>query len=181
MRVAITGGIGEGKSTVLKMLAEKGYRTESADALARSIFLDPEVNGFLAEVAGVAGPVSPEVLRAAILADPHKRNQVNRIMHPRVIAAIESSDAIFFEVPLLIETCLHGKFDEVWVVTCGRVEQVRRLAERYGDIQVAEAAIATQLPSSTKVPFADVIVRTNEPIDLVRIHVSDEAVRAASL
>lgn len=67
------------------------------------------------------------------------------------------------EIPLLIEACLQGGFDRVWVVTCGADEQRRRLVERLGGEAGAEALLGSQLPTRAKIPFADVVIRTNQP------------------
>lgn len=177
--VAITGGIGEGKSTVLRMVAEMGYGVASADALAREIFLLPDVNAELAAIAGVPAPIAPAALREAIAVSDIARRQVNAVMHARIVNAIEASGADFVEVPLLLEAGLQGRFDRLWVVTCGPDEQRKRLLDRYGDEAHISALLSTQLPTRAKIPFADVIVRTNESLESVRRLVS-EAVRQSS-
>ncbi len=177
MRVAVTGGIAEGKSTVVGYLREAGYPTFSSDADAREIFGDPEVNALLARAASLPAPLERDALRAAILRDPAIRRSVNRIMHPRVRAAQRARARGFFEVPLLIEACLQGEYDRVWVVTCGPEEQRRRLRERLGDELSVEGLLAAQLPTVTKLAFSDLAVRTNEPPERVRSVVLDAARR----
>jgi len=172
MLTAITGGIAEGKSTVLSILSDMGYKTLSADASARELFDDPDVNRQLAEAAGVRGGIGPLDLRRAISGDPAVRRSVNRIMHPLVMNRIRSQQADFVEIPLLLEACLQGQFECIWVVTCGIGEQMNRLALRYGDRSEAEALIATQLRTTAKIPFADVVLRTNCPLEAVRRHIS---------
>jgi dephospho-CoA kinase len=53
-------------------------------------------------------------------------------------------------------------------VTCGPHQQRKRLMKRYGDAAHVDRMLATQLPSRAKIPFADMIVRTNAPLDHVR-------------
>jgi dephospho-CoA kinase len=161
-RIAITGGIAEGKSTVLGYCKLAGYETLSADEVARDVFEANGVQGALAELLGCEPPVSRQALRTAIQADPEVRRSVNAITHPQILARMTESSARFVEVPLLIETCLHPEFDHIWVVTCGLEEQLTRLSTRIGEAE-AKALIATQLPSSAKTPFADLIIRTNQP------------------
>ena len=160
-QVAITGGIAEGKSTVLRYLRELGFAVDSSDRFARTAFESDAVQSSLAAILGGEQPVSPEMLRAQI-GDPTIRRKVNSLMHPVVWSAIQSSSARFVEVPLLIETCLQAHFDAVWVVTCGEQEQLRRLTQRLGDESTAEALIRTQLTSRAKIPFADRLIRTNQ-------------------
>lgn len=168
MSIAITGGIGEGKSTVLAHIASLGFRTASADSVAREIFSQPAINDSLARLVGVSGPISPQNLREAIVQSPGIRRAVNRITHPAVMEAIRQSGAEFVEVPLLVEACLQGRFASIWVVTCGPEAQVERLRARYGPNVDVRMVLNTQLPTSSKIPFADEVIRTN---------CSDEAVR----
>lgn len=166
--VAVTGGIAEGKSTVMQMIAERGYAVASADAIARELFLRPDVNAQLARLAGRDAPIEPAELREAILRAPAIRREVNRLLHPLIAKEMAASGASFIEVPLLIETCMQTAFDRVWVVTCGEETQRERLMARYGDEGTVTSILATQLPSRAKIPFADVIIRTNYPVQHVR-------------
>ncbi|MCC7231058.1 MAG: dephospho-CoA kinase [Fimbriimonadaceae bacterium] len=161
MRIAITGGIAEGKSTVLGYLRELGYSTASADDVAREVFDQPDVQAALQARLHVEGPVGREWLRQRVSESPEVRRGVNRIMHRSILEALFRHPATFFEIPLLLETCLQGRFDRVWVVTCGPEEQTRRLVERVGNSEEARKMLATQLPSGAKWVFADEIVRTN--------------------
>lgn len=176
-KIAITGGIAEGKSTVAGYLRSAGYMTISADEIASEVFRSPEVQSQLAGALGRAGPVSAEELRLAIASDVELRRRTNAIMHPQILEKLTESSAPFAEVPLLIETCLQGHFDRVWVVTCGIDEQLRRLTARLGDIELAHALLATQLPTAAKTPFADLIVRTNHAETDVMRYVLSQAER----
>lgn len=160
-RVAVTGGVAEGKSTVLGYLAELGVATVSADAVAHRVVSDRFVQAEIGRRLEITSGVDRESIRKAILADPSKRRALNSILHGRVAQALLDDPAPVAEVPLLIETCMHPFFDFVWVVTCGPAEQLRRLTERLGEETQARALIATQLPTRSKLPFADAIVRTN--------------------
>lgn len=161
-RIAITGGAGEGKSTVLGYLRELGHPIASADEIAREVFSLVAIQGRLAEIVGGRAPVTADQVRAA-LADPWRRRQINAITHPEIVRRLHEIEEGFVEIPLLIETCLQGGFDRVWVVTCGVEEQRRRLVERLGGEAAAEALLGSQLPTRAKIPFADVVIRTNQP------------------
>ena len=168
MRVAITGGIGEGKSTVLTILGDLGHTTQSADSIAREIAAKPEVRAEIAALARLRNDFAPADLRDRLASSEALRRAINRLMHPLVMSAISRSDATFVEVPLLIEACLQSTFDQVWVVTCGAEEQRRRLLDRYSDPEHVERMLATQLPTRAKIPFAELVVRTNAPLEHVR-------------
>ena len=174
MRIAITGGIAEGKSTVLGYLADFGYSTASGDEFAREVFSDPAVQTRLSQLLGREPPVSASALREALRDSIGTRRAVNRIMHAPVAAKIAACPATFIEVPLLIETCLQPAFDAVWVVTCGPEEQLRRLVQRYGE-DTANELVDYQLSATAKMPFGDVIVRTNYLPDTVKCFVKQAA------
>ena len=172
MLTAITGGIAEGKSTVLGYLASLGHPSISADEVGRALFDDPSINSELARIAGVPSPIDRPTLRERLVTDPQVRRAVNRTMHPRIMEAIAASGAQFVEVPLLFETCLQGAFESIWVVTCGTVEQRRRLHARYGPEFDIDSILSTQLPTKAKLAFADVVIRTNRPEQDVKNSVS---------
>ena len=177
MRVAITGGIAEGKSTVLGYLRESGARTASADDAAREVFADASMQNRIAKLSGLRAPIDRETLRAAIAERPELRRELNLLMHGPILTRLMQSDALFVEIPLLIEACLQARFDRVWVVTCGRQEQLRRLAERLGGEPAALEMLETQLRTESKVPFADRIIRTNQAEPSVK-HFVVEALHA---
>ena len=170
MRLAVTGGIAEGKSTVVGYLRDAGYSTASADAVAREVFGTSEVQSWIVERLGSSEPAR---VREAVASDASFRRSLNRLTHPRILHKLDRLRADVVEVPLLIEACLQSRFDRVWVVTCGPEEQLRRLAERLGGVPSAESLLATQLASRVKIPFADCIVRTNLPEETVRGYVLD--------
>ena len=169
-RIAITGGIAEGKSTVLGMIRASGYHTENADVIAREVLNAP---GVAAEVTEALGTAEPSDLRALIRSSDSARTSLNRITHPRIIQRLLEGTPGFYEVPLLYETCIASAFDQVWVVTCGASEQMSRLVARYGSEVEAKAILSTQLPSSVKSSLADRVFRTNLGLQTVRDLVSD--------
>lgn len=172
-RIAITGGVGEGKSTVLRYAQELGVSTVSSDAVARRVFNSEPVQRQLSEATGLPLPILPEHLRDRFPKDPTLRRTLNRIMHPLIRAEVLASKALIAEVPLLIEACMVGDFDRIWVVTCGPEEQLARVAARLGSVQAAKRLIATQLPTRAKLPFADVVVRTNQPEETVKTYIAE--------
>ena len=167
MRVAVTGGIAEGKSTVMAMIRDHGAETLAADDVARKVVADLGVQKELLRIAKISGEFSSAALRTALAENTSTRRQVNAYLHPLIMAEMFSSSATFFEVPLLIETCLYRAFERVWVVTCGIDEQIKRLKARYGPDCLVEPYLSMQLPTVAKLAFADAIIRTNQPIEAV--------------
>lgn len=173
MRIALTGGIAEGKTTVLRMVAEAGIPTLQADLVAREVLERPDVQQRIAADFDLPLPIDRVLLRDRI-SDPQARRHLNRLLHPSVIQMYESFPYGVVEIPLLLETAGQGRFDAIWVATCGRELQVQRLAERVGSVPLAIQLLATQLDSRTKCAFADTIVRTDQPLDLVSQSVREQ-------
>ncbi|RYG43339.1 dephospho-CoA kinase [bacterium] len=164
-RTAITGGIAEGKSTVLRMLSERGYRIASADEAARAAFREDETNDALSALIRAEPPITGAELSAALAQAAEEgndalRRRVNAIMHPGVRVRMEAEGAEFDEVPLLLEACLQGRYDEVWVVCCSPEEKLARLRDRYGEGGFA-AIVEAQLPGPVREAFADRIITTD--------------------
>lgn len=175
-RIAITGGAGEGKSTVLAYIRGLGHETAGADDFARELFNERATQQLLAGLLDTELPVSADTLRVALGADSELRRAVNTLLHRPIVERMWESRAPFIEVPLLLETCLQGAFQSVWVVTCGPQEQLRRLEARLQNKAQAIKLVEAQLPTQVKLPFADRIVRTNQAENTVQQFVA-EAVR----
>lgn len=157
----MTGGIAEGKSTVLEILSGLGIAVASADLIAAEVLDQPHVRARIVGQVGLPRDFSRADLRSEMNGSPAVRRAVNSTLHPLVLEVIARSGAQAVEVPLLCETCLTDAFSYVWVVTCGPEEQLRRLKARLGSESEAVSALAWQLPTRAKLPFADAIVRTN--------------------
>jgi dephospho-CoA kinase len=175
VRIAITGGIADGKTTVCSMIADLGHKVVSADAVVADLYGDPATAAAVRDQLGQTfvsgGAIDREALRAEITQNPEARKALNVIFHPAVMRRVLEETAVdlaFAEVPLLIETATQGWFDEVWVVSAGIEEQRRRLVERLGNEADADALLSTQLPTEAKIPFADRVVRTNTALDTVK-------------
>jgi len=171
MRIAVTGGIAEGKSTVLATVREMGIPVYSADDEARILLSNPVWQEKVAAALDLPLPLDRAKVRTRILESNEARRALNGLLHRPILDTLLAHPEGFFEVPLLIETCAMGRFDQVWVATCGLEEQRRRLADRVGDPALAEKLLATQLPTRAKTPFADLIVRTDRPFACVSEYV----------
>lgn len=179
MRIAITGGPADGKSTILSALSEQGYVCASADDVVRELQTSADylrtVEAIFGPEATGAGSLNRKYLRGRILTDPSARRELNRITHRAALDALldrlpEAPSPSFAEVPLLIETACQGAFDEVWVCDAGDEERRRRLLERHGgDARAVDLALRVQLPTEVKAAFADRILRTNQPMPAVKL------------
>lgn len=165
--LAVTGGVAEGKTTVLRVLAEMGLRTLSADDVAKEVVEDPFIQSLVQDELEIEGPLDRNVLRDVVARHPEKRRVLNKILHPEILTRICEARPDAVEVPLLVETCIQALFTRVWIVTCGEDEQLRRLESRLGDRELASKLIQSQLSFEIKRCFADQIVRTDQPLDRV--------------
>jgi len=159
-RLAVTGGVAEGKSTVLEGLRAMGVRTASADEIVGGLWADGSMPELLSPLFGGRNVSKKEVLEA-LSRDARVRRAVNAATHGLVMERLASTGADAVEIPLLVEACLMNLFRRVWVVTCGPENQLSRLTERLGDEAAARRAISTQLPTRAKLAFADAVIRTN--------------------
>lgn len=140
-RVAVTGGIGSGKSAVLRMIGELGYPVFSADAIGRRIYEDDAVlravrAHFPQCVRG--DTVDRKALANVVFADPDALRALDEITHPAIMRRLfDAMDAApgpltFAEVPLLFESGTEGAFDRVVVVRRPLEARIRSAAERDG-------------------------------------------------
>jgi dephospho-CoA kinase len=125
LAVAITGGIGAGKSEALAAFARHGAATISSDAVVHELYDDPEVKAALRERFGTGARGE---IRALAVADRDALLWLERLLHPKVIARTEAwRDELarlpdppalaVNEVPLLYEAGAENRFDAVVVIT----------------------------------------------------------------
>lgn len=137
--IAVTGGIGVGKTELCKITEELGYRHFSCDEINRELLREPEYlkglkNLFPEEFDGDR-PDKLKLKRLIAQSEP-KRMILNNYSHDRImrrlIERIESceSDSIVVEIPLLNETDYERMFDKIIVLSCDKSERIRRIVAR---------------------------------------------------
>jgi dephospho-CoA kinase len=170
LRVGLTGGIGSGKSTVARRLAEHGAVVIDADRLAREV-VEPGTEG-LAEIVeafgdGVLdehGALNRAALAGKVFIDETARRTLNGIVHPKVgartaelIAAAPPEAIVVHDVPLLVENGLAPAYHLVLIVHAEPGQRVRRLVEARGmGEDDARARIAAQTSDEQRRAVADV-------------------------
>ncbi len=138
-KIAITGGIGSGKSTVLNILREKGYIVFSCDEIYKKIIVSKryikEIEKYFPQSIK-DGKIDREILSEIIFHSAEKRDLLNSIAHPFIIEQLfqeiktVDSNLVFVEVPLLFESNLESEFDEVIVVMREKDERIKAVCER---------------------------------------------------
>jgi dephospho-CoA kinase len=184
LKVAVTGGMGTGKSVVLSEFAGCGAPVIDADALVHDALRAgspavPEIRRRFGDAVITAlGDVDRARLGAIAFQDGQARRELEAILHPAVYRAIEAwmrtqeaSGALVAvaEIPLLYETGREGDFDCVVVTACDGEEQVRRAAGRSGLSDAdARRRIAAQWPLAEKVRRADFVIGTDGTVEETR-------------
>ncbi len=171
--LALTGGIGSGKSMVARMFAQLGADVIDADQLARDVVepgqpaLEEIATAFGRDILLPDGRLNRGKLAGIIFADPAARARLNAITHPRIrermdaeIAARPSgSGVLVVDIPLLYENDRTGSVETVIVVWVDAETQLRRLHERDGlTVEEARQRIAAQLPLDEKRAKADLVI-----------------------
>lgn len=160
-RLGLTGSIGAGKSTVARLLRERGFTVLDADVVAREVTADPEA---LAEIAArlgahLVGPggLDRPAVAALVFADPAAREALNGIVHPRVRARLAELEAaatgawIVQDVPLLFEGGADRLMDATLLVDAPLDVRVARVVARDGlSPDQVIARDAAQMPAGEK-------------------------------
>jgi dephospho-CoA kinase len=172
IRIALTGSIGMGKSTVARMFGNAGIPVFDADAEVRRL---QAPGGALVKEIGARFPGTVEGnvldrdrLAARVVDDPTALANLEAIVHPAVRAARErfvadnrGAPALIFEIPLLFETGGDSEFDKIIVVSAPVETQQARVLSRTGMSKgKLDALHARQLPDEEKRRRADFVIDT---------------------
>jgi dephospho-CoA kinase len=179
VRIAVTGGIGSGKSAVAARLAAHGAVVVDADRIAREV-VEPGTPGLAAIVAEFGdGILTPEgsldrpAMAAIVFADPERRAALEAIVHPLVggrsaelLAEAPPDALVVYDVPLLAESAggslgRTSEFDAVVVVEAPLEARVARLVARGLTEDDARARIAVQATDEARRAIADHVLRND--------------------
>jgi dephospho-CoA kinase len=184
LKVGLTGSIAVGKSQVVRMFAELGCHVIDADRIARDV-VAPETEGLKSVVATFGDVLNPDgtldrpKLGQMVFADEAKRQKLNSLLHPLIIAAqddqireLESRDPegiVIIDAALMIESGGYERLDKLVVVYCDPEIELERLMKRDGlSRTAAQARINTQMPQEEKKKYADHLIDTSGSLDATR-------------
>jgi len=171
-RVGLTGGIGSGKSAVLRLLAERGAVVVDADAIAHDVVergtdgLRAVVDEFGDEVLAPDGSLDRGALAAIVFTNAVSLARLEAIVHPRVrarrdelIAQAPPGAVVVEDIPLLVEKGMAPDFDVVVVVEAPLDVRVERLVRLRG-LEEADVRnrIAHQATDEQRRRVADVVI-----------------------
>ncbi len=164
--IGLTGGIASGKSTVARLLKERGAAIVDADLIARQVVepgqpaLAELIARFGLSILAPGGTLDRKRLGAIAFSDPAARADLNKITHPRITAASASAIAswadagagvVFYEAALLVENGSHRALPALIVVGASREIQLARVISRDGlSREEAEKRLASQLSLEDK-------------------------------
>jgi len=185
MKIALTGSIGMGKSTVAKMFEAAGVPVFDADATVRQ--LQGPGGGLIEKIGEMfpgcvrCGTLDRECLAQIVLADPAKLKVLEEIVHPAVrdwreafIEKHRDAAALIFEIPLLFETHGEKDFDKVVVVSAPAAVQRERVLGRQGmTTDKLESILERQMPDAEKRRRADFVIDTGTDLSTTEAQVRD--------
>ncbi len=183
--IGLTGPIGSGKSTVSKILKNKGACIVDADEVAREVVekdqpaLKELIKRFGDSIIKEEGSLDRRALGKIVFGDEQKRRDLNQIVHPYIIERIERAMIRFLNDPspmvlvidaaLLFETGLHQKVDQVWYVDADEEVRVRRILDRDAiSYEDALARIKAQPGQKANKEKADIIIKNEETLEKLK-------------
>ena len=171
--IGLTGGIGCGKSLAAQYFAELGALVIDADQLARTA-IERGSDGFDEVVALFGdsilrdGNIDRRALGELIFKDAKAKTQLENIIHPFVrrefegaVASLKGDQVLVYEIPLLVETKAHERFDVVITVESEMENRVARLRGRGMHISEIEGRIAAQATREQRIEVADFLIEND--------------------
>jgi len=171
--IGLTGGIGCGKSLAAQYFAELGALVIDADQLARAA-IERGSDGFDEVVALFGdsilkdGNIDRRALGELIFKDPKAKAQLENIIHPFVrrefegaVASLKGDEVLVYEIPLLVETKAHERFDVVITVESEMENRIARLRGRGMHISEIEGRVAAQATREQRIEVADFLIEND--------------------
>lgn len=180
MIIGLTGGIASGKSTVVEMIKEAGYKVIDADQLVHDLQakggrLYQALLDWLGEAILLSdGELNRPKLGQLIFSSEEMRHQSaeiqGKIIREELAAQrdclAKEEDVFFMDIPLLIENDYQDWFDQIWLVVVSPEVQRQRLMKRnHLSAEEADMRVASQMPLSEKLPYASLVINNNGSID----------------
>ncbi len=180
-KIVITGTIASGKSTLCKLLKEKGFVVISADEVNRALLVPKAKNYEAIKSSGdfndafINDSLDKKILAKIIFSNKEKLKKLNKLTHRNILDEIEKQinqldrKVVFVEIPLFFQ--MEEKFDadEVWLVVADYQIQLQRLSKRDGiDIDYAKTKIESQNDLTTMKENSDVVFDNSTSIENLR-------------
>ncbi len=185
LTIGLTGGIGSGKSTVSKMLAELGAPILDADKIAHTTYAaggsayNEVVAAFGDKILAPDGSVDRTKLGPIVFADPAQLQRLTSIVWPRTFDRIRELVAelrqkgethpIVIEAAILIEANWQSMCDEIWLVRASKERVIERIERDRGmKPEQTEARIRAQLSDDERVKHANLVIENEDSLNELR-------------
>lgn len=155
--VAITGGIGSGKSVVSRILEIQGYPVYDCDSGAKLLMVKKDclddIAAAFGEEAVKDGRINSPYIASIVFNDVRKLKELNAIVHPRVAADLkswaqsQSSEVVFVETAILKESGLDRVVDAIWIVDAPVDVRIERVMKRNG---LSEKEVVSRIEKQAK-------------------------------
>ena len=168
--VALTGGIGSGKSTVGQIFAQLGAIVIDSDQLARDVIERGSI-GFNEVVAKFGdeilknGEIDRQILASLIFKDPAKRSELEQITHPlirrafaKMVSSASPDSIVINQIPLLVESNHDYKFDHIITVSASESIRSERLIKRGLTNEQIKQRMQAQATDQMREDIADSVV-----------------------
>jgi dephospho-CoA kinase len=170
-RVALTGGVASGKTTVASLFAALGVPVIDTDQIARDLvvagspLLAKIVAAFGVHILLPDGALDRRALRELVFADPQARTTLEGLLHPAIAAETDHRSSrlrnpyVLVAIPLLVEVGGRARFDRVLLVDCEESRQLRRLQLRdASSAREAQAIVHAQATRAARLAIADDVI-----------------------
>ena len=177
IKVALTGGIGSGKSAAGDFFEDLGAVVVDADQLARDV-IERGTDGFDELVATFGdeiltnGILDRSKLGQIVFADPNARKTLEEIIHPRVAEAFEeivqsspADSVIIYQIPILVETKSQDRFDYIITVEATLENRTARLKNRGLKGYEIDSRMKAQASDSERAAIADAVFKNDGDLD----------------
>jgi dephospho-CoA kinase len=188
LTIGITGGIGSGKSTVTRFLAELGAPIIDADKVGHAIYqpggpaYSEMIAAFGKGILAPDGTIDRKKLGPIVFGDPGALQRLNAIVHPKMFTRmremVEGMRAegerkpIVIEAAVLIEANWQPLFDEIWLVIASKERVVERVElERGLKPEQTEARIKAQLSDTERRKHATEVISNDGSLDELRVKI----------
>ena len=171
--VALTGGIGSGKSTVGQIFGDLGAIVTDSDQLARDV-VERGTTGFDQIIAAFGdevlknGDLNRAALADLVFKDPAKRKQLEQITHPlirkafaKIVESAKGDSIVVNQIPLLVESNHDYKFDHVITVSASEAVRIERLLKRGMNLTQIQQRLQAQSNDAPREKISDSIIRND--------------------